>query len=220
MISEKVSILVVDDSAMERLIVSHVLRKDPRFVVTALTCGQEALEYVEVHRPCMIVTDLRMPGMSGLEVIENLRNAGQSIPVVLMTSCVSEDLVLQAFKAGAASYVPKEVLESSLLKTIQRALILAEQRKFRQQTLAEFTIADWSFAMESDPDSVPYLIRHLLDLAVQASLSRGCDAALVFSSLKRVMSMAAATGILEFGGRLREVLESVFVSSEVDAVPA
>ena len=74
--------------------------------------------------------------------------------------------------------------------------------------------------MESDPDSVPYLIRHLLDLAVQASLSRGCDAALVFSSLKRVMSMAAATGILEFGGRLREVLESVFVSSEVDAVPA
>ena len=98
MMSEKVSILVVDDPALERLIVSHVLRKDPRFVVTALTCGQEALEYVEVHRPGMIVTDLRMSGMNGLEVIENLRNAGQSIPVVLMTSCVSEDLVVQAFQ--------------------------------------------------------------------------------------------------------------------------
>ena len=60
MVSEKVSILDVDDSARERLIVSHVLRKDPRFVVPALTCGQEALAYVEVHRPFMIVTDLRM----------------------------------------------------------------------------------------------------------------------------------------------------------------
>ena len=57
-------------------------------------------------------------------------------------------------------------------------------------------------------------------MAVQVSQSHGCHATLVDNSLRRVMSMAGATGTLEFGGRLRETLESVFISSEVDAVLA
>jgi hypothetical protein len=55
-------------------------------------------------------------------------------------------------------------------------------------------------------------------MPVQVSQSHGCHATLVYNSLKRVMSMAAATGILEFGGRLRETLESVLIPSEVEAV--
>ena len=57
-------------------------------------------------------------------------------------------------------------------------------------------------------------------MAVQVSQSHGCHATLVDNSLRRVMSMAAATGTVEFGGRLRETLESVFIPSEVDAVLA
>lgn len=213
--SGQIAILVVDDSALERLMVGHVLRQDSRFIVTAVNGGQEALEYTAVHRPNLVVTDLRMPGMNGLELIENLRSAGQYIPVVLMTSFGSEELVVKALKAGAASYVPKLNLEHGLLKTIRRVLVLAEHRKHRCQTIDELTISEWCFALESDPDSVPYLISHLLNLAVQLNQTPGEDATRVKRALKRVLSIAAASGTLEIGGELREALEAINYSSSL-----
>ncbi len=204
--TKSIEILVVDDSAMERLLVSQVLRQDPVFRITAVTDGWEAMDFARSRRPDVVVTDLRMPGMNGLQLIENLQSCGHTMPVVLMTSYGSEKLVVQALKAGAASYVPKLNLESSLVKTINRVLSMTAQRRFQQPMVDELTISEWCFALENDPASVPHLISHLLDLVVQLNVAGGARAAKICRTLKRVLSDATVTGTLEIDGELRGLL--------------
>ena len=116
-------ILVVDDSAAELIFIEHFLRKDSEFNVQVASSGAEALKLIEKFRPEIIVSDLHMPGMSGLDLVRGLRVASQDIPVVLMTSSGSEDIAIKALRAGAASYVPKRVIDTELVKTLRRRLL-------------------------------------------------------------------------------------------------
>src|SRR6476660_4678413 len=113
------TVLVVDDAAVDRKLVGGLLAKGQDLRVEFAASGEEALERLKADRPAIIVTDLVMLGMSGLDLVAQVAERHPEIPVILMTGKGSEEIAVKALQAGAASYVPKGVLHQHLLNTVQ-----------------------------------------------------------------------------------------------------
>ena len=104
------TILVVDDSAVDRRLVGGLLETDAELEVEYAAHGKEALAKIEYLVLELVVTDLMMPEMDGLELVAAMRSKYPLIPVILMTSKGSEEIAVRALQEGAASYVPKRNL--------------------------------------------------------------------------------------------------------------
>lgn len=152
-------ILVVDDSLVERVLAEGLLVKNPAYAVDLAEDGESALARIETCRPQLIVTDLLMPGMDGLELLKTVRRRYPEIPVILMTACGSDAIAHEALEAGAASYVPKARQAECLLPTVERVLEHATADRSRRR-LAQCTLEfHCRYALPNDAR----LIRGLVD---------------------------------------------------------
>ena len=135
------TVLVVDDSPIDRQLVGGLLKQDTDWTVTYAGDGAAALDSIRTSPPDIVVTDLQMPEMTGLELVIAVRKSFAQVPVVLMTGKGSEEIAVEALHAGAASYVPKRALATMLVDTVlARARIdgeLAAATARFQVTLAE-----------------------------------------------------------------------------------
>src|SRR5215475_10966078 len=101
------TILVVDDTAVDRFLAGALLEEVPGWRAAYAEDGRQALALLKGAVPDLVLTDLRMPEVNGLELVEVIRRDHPAVPVVLMTAHGSEDVAIRALRAGAASYVPK-----------------------------------------------------------------------------------------------------------------
>jgi CheY-like chemotaxis protein len=158
-------ILVVDDFAMDRLRVGRLLEKEEAldWVVEYAENGTEALAYMAELVPDVVVTDLMMPGMDGLELVDATHAKYPEVPVILTTAQGSEELALSALERGAASYVPKSELAEKLVDTVKQVLDVA--RADRRYDQLRTCIRESQIALELDND--PELIAPLVNLLQQ-----------------------------------------------------
>jgi len=124
--SEPARVLIADDNDAILLRASAVLSRGCR-VVGAVKDGPAALEAAEALHPDVIVLDISMPGMSGLEVASSLRRAGSTAALVFLTVHEEADFVEAARAAGGLGYVTKPKLVSDLLQAVRDA---REGRRF------------------------------------------------------------------------------------------
>jgi DNA-binding NarL/FixJ family response regulator len=117
---ERTRVLVVDDSEVMRACATAALSNGCT-VVGAVNDGPQALEAARTLRPDVIVLDISMPGMTGLEVASCLRANGSTAAVVFLTVYDDEDFVHAAKKAGGIGYVVKVRLASDLMHAVQEA---------------------------------------------------------------------------------------------------
>ena len=96
-------ILVVDDALSDRTLVSGIAAKWGDSQVLQAEDGQAALTLIEQDPPDLILTDMHMPQMNGLELVTAVRETNPSIPGILITAKGSEDIAARALRAGAAS---------------------------------------------------------------------------------------------------------------------
>ena len=115
------TILVVDDKEMLRDSVGVTLQR-AGFGVIAASNGEEALELIASRRPDGVVSDLKMPGMTGLELIERARRIDEDLPIVLMTAFGTIATAVQAIKLGAFDYITKPFEGDELVISMKRAL--------------------------------------------------------------------------------------------------
>src|SRR5712692_8259736 len=99
------TVLIVDDSAVDCKRAEKLLTKGSQLTVLSASNGRQALELMKDHQPDLIITDMQMPEMDGLQLVEEVRCKYPGIPVILMTAHGSEELAVQALQKGAASYV-------------------------------------------------------------------------------------------------------------------
>jgi DNA-binding NarL/FixJ family response regulator len=120
-------LLVVDDSPIYRKLVSELLAKDsdPDWVIESVDSAERALTLMVDLLPNVIVSDLMMQKMDGLEFIKTVRADHPEVPVILITAQDSEGLAIEALERGAASYVPKSHLAARLLDTVKEVLGVA-----------------------------------------------------------------------------------------------
>ncbi len=108
------TVLVVDDSAAARRAVGELLASHKDLKVAYARDGREGLAAIARDTPSVIITDLVMPDMEGLELIQEVRIERPHIPIILMTAFGSEDVAMRALRAGAANYIPKKYLARDL----------------------------------------------------------------------------------------------------------
>lgn len=119
--------IVDDDKAVGNAI--ELLMRSIGLVAQAFSSAEEFLRSPQLSLTGCLVVDFDMPGMSGLDLHNNLSRSGKVIPTVLITAYPSDDIRARAFKAGIICYLPKPFGESDLLHCIQTALDRAKGSK-------------------------------------------------------------------------------------------
>jgi len=122
----KIKVMIVDDHDMVRMGLKTYLMQDPGFeVIAEAGDGREAVEMLErglpEGLPDIILMDLMMPEMNGAEATKEVRNRFPDMKIVILTSFLEDDLVVQAVEAGAVSYVLKTVSAEELIYALQGA---------------------------------------------------------------------------------------------------
>ena len=104
----QIRILVVDDDpALLDTIREYLESPGNRYVVETATRGGEALKLVARARPHVVILDVEMPGMTGVEVLASLRALDPTIPVIMLTANTDSSVAAETLKLGAVSYAPK-----------------------------------------------------------------------------------------------------------------
>lgn len=135
---EEVSILVVDDEEIIReLLVDHLT--DEGFKVTAVPSGEEALEVFRNNRNLLVITDIRMEGMTGIELLEKIKELDEEALVIIITSHAALESAVAALKSGAYDYIfkPFEDLDqiTSVVTRAMEKINLLRQNKHLVQNL-------------------------------------------------------------------------------------
>ena len=125
-------ILVVDDEEQMRGLLVKVLERKG-YQVSVCGNGADALDFLEREPADLVVTDVRMPGLSGMEALRAIKELNPEIVVIIMTAFGSIDQAVQAVKEGAYDYINKPFKIDEMLLTIEKAL---EERRLRHEVSA------------------------------------------------------------------------------------
>jgi len=198
------TVLVVDDAAVDRKLVGGLLGRESGLTVEFATSGDEALARLAASQPEVIVTDLVMPGMSGLDLVAQVAQRYPNIPIVLMTGKGSEEVAVKALQAGAASYVPKAALHQHLLATVQDVLDMVRQRHSHARLMDCLKRGQFQFALGNDPALIPSLITYVQSLVSSIGLCGEADVIRVCIALEEALRNAIYHGNLELTSDQRE----------------
>ena len=184
-------ILVVDDSPTQLLQIQILLESEGFEVITAGD-GREALDLLAEVTPDVIVTDLQMPNMDGLELVTAIARQQLLIPVILTTAAGSEMIAAEALHAGATSYVPKSGIGNLMISTVQRLLELRQATETDRQLAKRLTSVAHTYTLGNDRSLVPILIGRVemmlkefgvYDTGQQMQLAMALDEAVINSMI-------------------------------------
>jgi len=119
-------VLVIDDQPGIRRLLAEVLQEDGYDVAVAAN-GQEALQKVKEITPALILMDMKMPGMDGLETFRELRKIGKAERVIMMTAYGELELVKEAINLGAYKYITKPFDINVIKATVKEVLQFKKQ---------------------------------------------------------------------------------------------
>ena len=123
----KSNILVVDDEPVARQSLSEILRLEG-YSVDAVPNGQAAVEYVRTHPVDLMIVDLRMPGMDGLEVVQVVNSVSPETEVILLTAFGTTETAIQALRLRVHDYLLKPAPPSQVVTTVKKGLARREAR--------------------------------------------------------------------------------------------
>jgi CheY-like chemotaxis protein len=191
------NILVVDDSAVDRTIVGGLLEQRPDYTVVYAKDGTDALVKMEQSRPDIVVTDLNMPQKDGLELVRAMRIHFGSVPVILITAQGSEELAVQALEHGAASYVPKVLLNEKLITTVDDVLAVVSAKRSYNRLVGSIQRTEFDLILENDPLLFDPFVELFQQIIHGMGLCDDTDHFRVGMALKEALLNAALRGNLE-----------------------
>ncbi len=136
-------VLVVDDEEAQRKVLAGFLRKRG-YEVEAAGSVDEALRLAAARPIDLVLTDLRMPGRTGLELLEDLHKLNPEVPAIVMTAYGTVQSAVEAMKRGAADYLSKPIdldeLEVLVARTLERRALVSENRALREQLESRYRL--------------------------------------------------------------------------------
>ena len=198
------TVLIVDDSAVDRLLAGGCL-KDSDLTVTYAANGREALDAITQSPPDVVVTDLLMPEVDGLELVQEVKSNWPTLPVVLMTAHGNEETAVTALRVGAASYVPKKNLTRDLEETVRNVLAVASSDEADRQVLHSLRKVELEFEIGNDLNGLRPLISHIQNHLREMEVCNDSDILRVSTALQEALMNAVEHGNLEMNSELREV---------------
>jgi RNA polymerase sigma factor (sigma-70 family) len=130
------TVFIVDDDAAIRFAM-QALMDSVNLAHEIFASGDEFLEKVNEQRPGCLVLDIRMPGLGGLELQEELVRRGNTLPIIFITGHGDVPMAVEAMQKGAVDFIQKPFRDQELLDRIREALATDEERREEQQQNAE-----------------------------------------------------------------------------------
>ena len=192
-------ILVVDDATTDRALARGLLTKSIDCAIVEAVDGNDALAKVQQHQPDLVLTDLEMPGLNGLELVAAIKEDYPLIPVILMTGKGSEEIAARALKEGAASYVPKRKLAGDLCSTVKHVLNASRENRVLSQLMHYLTDCECVFVLHNDLALIRSLVNHLMQMIRCLPLGDETERLRVGIALEAALSNAYYHGNLELG---------------------
>lgn len=163
------NILIVDDHPIVRAGLRRLLAAEPEMEIREAANGKEALSAFRELRPSLVILDLNLPGLGGLEVIGRLKSADPEAPILVLSMHHDPIHVTRALQAGAAGYVSKNAPPDELLEAVRR---VAGGRTYIEHDIAE----ELAFSSIRTPSHPPQDLSSR-DLEILRLLARGCTLA-------------------------------------------
>ncbi len=205
-------ILVVDNNRPQAAEFGVLLRQ-AGCEVTLADNGREAMDLLRHDVPDVVLTDLDMPEMDGLELVQAIHRDYPALPVILMTAMDSEDVAAKALRHGAASYVRKRglaYLAREVVRTVGSVLAVAQALPQQERVLDCLTDNQLGFVLDNDPALVPPLLGYLEQVASLLHPRDRTERMRVGMALNEALLNAIQHGNLELSSDLRQEDEEVF----------
>lgn len=203
------SILVVDDAVLDQQVAGEYVEALGATPVYAAN-GREALEVMESQCPDVVLTDLKMPEMNGLELVRQVRQNYPSVPVILMTAFGSEDVAVEALRAGASSYVPKKELKKQLGEALRVVLSSVEAAKKRGQVRQFLDVCESRFVLGYEANGPQTLISYLQEGLTGLQFCDDAELMQISTALTEALTNAVNHGNLELDSALREAADGSY----------
>lgn len=119
---KKTSVVVVDDDGMMREMLKLIMRSDAYSVIGEAANGQDAIALCKKLNPGLVLLDINMPKMDGLQALEEIRRVSPASVVIMVSAEATMDRVSEAIKKGAAGFVVKPLNAASVLERVSKCL--------------------------------------------------------------------------------------------------
>ncbi len=189
-------ILLVEDSRTQAAEISMLLRAADHEVHQAVD-GRCALERLAGDPIDVVVTDLEMPELNGLQLVEAMRIDYPHVPAILITSRGSEELASQALRQGAASYVPKSHLKAMLADTIANVMGVMAADASYAKLIQTLTHNSFKFRLPNDPELISPLVGLVTQVVAGMQLLPGMELVRYGSAVEHAIANAMFRGNLE-----------------------
>lgn len=199
------TVLLVDDSPMDLRLAQGLLGKCADLRVVCAVDAEDAIAQLEDCEADVVVTDLVMPGMSGLELVSALKSDYPLIPVVLITGQGSEEVAVEALRQGAASYVSKSNLARDLRDTVAQVLAASHEDRTFRRLMHRISNTQTSFVLDNDMALIHSLVKYLQQMTRCLPLADETERMRVGIALEEAILNAFYHGNLEISSELREV---------------
>ena len=197
------NVLVVDDIATDRLLAGGLFENEADWIVQYANNGKEALQRISELAPDVVVTDMMMPEMNGLALVEAVVRGHPRIPVVLMTSQGSEELAVRALGSGAASYVPKRILGNELLRIVNRVVKASQEEQQRSELLDHLSRTE-SIELGYNLALLSSMVNHLIRSISAFGICSESESMRAGTALDEALMNAYYHGNLEMDSSIRE----------------
>lgn len=206
-------VLIVEDSPTQAFQIRSKLVAEGYHVKVAEN-GRKALEAIPRFWPHLVLTDMQMPVLGGLELVAECRDSFPVIPLILMTSRGSDEIAAEALRLGAAAYLPKSLLEDQLFATMDDVLDVMEVNQSHAELIGSLEFNELRFNLRNDPK----LIRPLVDLIKEVGSGLGlfddAEAVRAGMAVKHAIQNAMLHGNLELSTEEVEAAGEIIVEGE------
>jgi two-component system, NtrC family, response regulator len=139
------TILIVDDEKNYTLILSAVLQEEGYETLTA-NSGQEALKMLKESDVDLVLTDMKMPSMDGMELLEKIKELDSELPVIMMTAYGTVEKAVEAMQKGAYNYILKPFDNDSLVLYVKKAVemysVIKENRRLKDDAVSQYSFGN------------------------------------------------------------------------------
>lgn len=200
----------MDDSPVDRHLVGGLINSRPGWQVNYASSGAEAIHFIRNYCPDIILTDMFMPDMDGVELVERVRKDHPRTPIVLMTAHGNEELAIKVLQAGASNYVSKKKLAKELHPTLDD--VLSTVRIERNLDIVRHSVAfhEIQFLLGNDISHVSPLVSHVEQLISQFNFFETGSMLLIGVALHEALTNAILHGNLELDSKMRDIDEDIF----------
>lgn len=169
---DKISIVIADDHAVLRSGLKALLNCYPQFdVVGEAGDGLEALKMVEELKPDVLILDLSMPGMNGVDCLKEIRSRGLKCRILVLTMYDDEEYIKEVMRSGADGYILKKSADTELIEGIIK---IHSGKKHLNETVSQTLIESLLHTAAVEPDNRnPYLLLSIREREVLRFLAQG-----------------------------------------------